>query len=271
MGHPLANQQRDRNTPRRTRYRLPRYCFPKAAGIELELGYRYSHLVPASGSHPSIRLSHTWNNQIISIIYSGTTDSTRERPCETLRALAKRSDRCRAGAALVVVAQLQALVLQRRQLFPDQIQRTDHHFFWTQLASGLRSKAISVLCIGDHSATCPLTSTEKMNLSSRMRTLTAESSSGLSLNESATLTHSSQYMQRMASFTVNYRQQSHEYAERIWSIAVGLYLVVVLVCLVYLRGAALVQFGLLLGCERIEHGLVQCDDRLVHEGGHGHG
>lgn len=55
----------------------------------------------------------------------------RDRPCETLRALAKRSDRGRAGAALVVVAQLQALVLQRRQLFSDQIQRTDYHFFRT--------------------------------------------------------------------------------------------------------------------------------------------
>lgn len=53
--------------------------------------------------------------------------------------------------------------------------------------------------------------------------------------------------------------------------AIDLYLVVVLVCLVHLRRAALVQLGLLLGRERVEHGLVQCDDRLVHEGGHGHG
>lgn len=37
------------------------------------------------------------------------------------------------------MAQLKALVLQRRQLLPNQIQRTDHHFFWTQLASGLHN------------------------------------------------------------------------------------------------------------------------------------
>lgn len=55
------------------------------------------------------------------------------------------------------------------------------------------------------------------------------------------------------------------------SLPLSLYLVIVLVCLVHLSRTTLVQLGLLLWCERIEHGLVQCDDRLVHEGGHSHG
>jgi hypothetical protein len=120
--------------------------------------------------------------------------------------LSKRRDRrCR---ALIVLAQLQTLMLQRRQLLADEIKCANDDFLGLQLSRCLRptttAKHVGVSTLRPaRSSQTPRTSTEKMNLSSRIRTDTAESSSGLSLNESASLTHSSQYMHRMASPTVN--------------------------------------------------------------------